>query len=189
MFNGLLRKFMTYASSCEDDLGLHVCDPCNGNREFARVRSVAIIPKEALAALMVDPTSPTKWAAAIAAGAIIIPNTSGSFDPGDPKVLKGYGDTLQSNGPRTQKLTFFDPNFRANYAFYNAISNITSKVVAFRTSTLIHIADVTAAIVAKDVVADDLEAELVWEVTATFISINMPNIHDASALTNIFKCS
>lgn len=190
MFQNPFRKFYTYYTSCEDEIGVHVCDPCNQNREFARVRSAAIIAKDYLPTLLVDPTDPVKWQAGIDAGKIIIvPETSGSYDPGDPKELKGYGDTKNSNGPREQSLTYADPNYRSNYSFYNGMTNILSKVVAFRTSSLVHIPDVTASIVAKDPVADDLEAEVTWEVTCKWTSINLPSIHDASNLGNIFKCN
>jgi len=189
MLKNLFRKFFSYYTSCEDEIGTHTCSPCNNNREFARTRSTAIIAKDYLPTLMVDPTDPTKWSDGVTTGKIIvIPETSGSFDPGDPSELKGYGDNKSSNGPREQTLNFFDPNYKDNYAFYNGITNISSKVLAFRTSSLIHIADVTASIVAKDNVEDDLEAEVTWNVTAKWTSINLPSIHDAVPLADIFKC-
>lgn len=180
-----------YSSAClEADLPGHICDPCNTNREYGRVRSVALIAKSYLATLLAAPIDPTVWQTGIDSGdIIIIPETSGSFDPGDPKEEKGYGDTAVSYGPRTQTLTYFDPNYRSNYAFYNAMTNITSKVVAFRTSSVVNIADVTTAITAKNTVADDLEAEVGWEVKCVFKSVNLPQLHDASALGNIFKCN
>lgn len=188
--NFLNLLFRSYYSSCEDEIGTHVCDPCNQNREFARVRSIAIIAKDYLPTLITDdPTLAASWQAGITAGKIIIvPETSGNYDPGDPKELKGYGDTKNSNGPREQQLVYNDPNYRDNYAFYNGMTNILSKVVAFRTSSLIHIPDVTASIVAKDPVADDLEEEVTWNVTCKWTSINLPSIHDASNLGTIFTC-
>lgn len=188
MFQNFFKLFRSYYSSCEDEIGTHTALPCNTTREFARTRSTALIAKDYLAELMTDPTDPAKWQAGIDAGKItVIPRTSGSYDPGDPSELKGYGDNKVSNGPREQTLNFFDPDYAVNYGFYNGITNITSKVVAFRTSSLIHIADVTASIVAKDNVEDDLEAEVTWNVTAKWTSINLPSIHDASGLGEIFK--
>lgn len=177
---------MSYAASCEDELSVHVDNPCP-DREFGRVRSVALIAKDYLATILANPTDPLKWQEGIAAGKItIISKTAGSFDPGDPKELKGYGDNKSSNGPREQTLTYFDPNYKQNYGFYNGITNVTNRVIAFRTYSLVHIADVTANIIAKDPVEDDLESEIVWNVTAKFTSINLPQIHDAAALNEIF---
>lgn len=184
-----VRRFFSYYSNCEDEIGVHVCDPCNTKREYARTRSAAIIAKDYYSTLMVDPTDPTKWQDGIDAGKIIvIPETAGSYDPGDPKELKGYGDTKNSNGPRDFTLNYFDPNYVDNYGFYNGMTNILSKHVAFRTSSRIHISDVTASIVAKDPVADDLEEEVTWNVTCKWTSINIPTIHDASNLASIFTC-
>lgn len=190
MFQNLFRLFFSYYASCEEELGVHTCDPCNANREFARTRSAGTISKDYYATLMANPTDPQKWQDGIDAGKIVvIPETAGSYDPGDPKELKGYGDTKNSNGPRDQTLNWFDPNYRDNYGFYNGITNITSKHVFFRTSSLVHISDVTASIVAKDPVADDLDEEVTWNVTAKWTSINIPTIHDASNLGDIFKCN
>jgi hypothetical protein len=174
--------------SCDDLLVEHVYDPCPENREFARVRSVALIRKAALAAILVNPTDVTLWNTAIAAGnAIIIPETSGNYDPGDPKKLKGYGDRKETNGTRSQKLVFNDPNYEQNYQFYNNISEVNDLVVAFRTSSLIHIADVPASIFAKDPVEDNLEAEVTWMVTCDWESKNLPQKHASVTLDAIFK--
>ena len=178
-------------NSCDTLLPDHFCDPCPDNREYARVRSAGFINKAYLATLIAaDPTLAASWQAGIDSGdIIIIPNTSGSFDPGDPKELKGYGDRKSSNGPRDQQISFFDPNYADNYQFYNVISNATQYVPFYRTSSLVHIADVPANIYAKDPVADDLEEEVVWNVIAKWQSKNLPAIHDATNLIDsIFSC-
>jgi len=170
---------------------VHVCHDCpDGNvREFARARSGAFIRKDYLATIMVDPTLLSAWTAGIASGAIIIiPESSGSYDPGDPKELKGYGDRTKSYGPRTMKLVLNDPDYAENYAFYNEIGNRTDFVPVFRTSSLIHIFDAPAAIKAKDPVADDLEEEVVWTLECEVISINLPSIHKSATIDSIFTC-
>jgi hypothetical protein len=188
--NFLPRLQMSYAYNCDAELPPHTCNPCDTDREFGRVRSVALVSKDFLPTLLANPTDAAVWQQGIDQGKIvIIPATSGSFDPGDPKELRGFGDNKSSNGPREQTLNYFDPNLTENYQFYNAITNVTNKVLAFRTSSQVHIADVTAKIVAKDNVEDDLESEVVWNVTCKWTSINIPQIHDASALGTIFSCN
>lgn len=89
---------MSYASNCEEELGSHVDLDCP-DREFGRVRSVAIISKAYLSTLLANPTDPAVWQTGIDSGDIdIISKTAGSFDPGEPKALKGYGDNKESNG-------------------------------------------------------------------------------------------
>ena len=196
MRNSLLPiLFMSsYASQygCGGSEAVHVCHDCPDGRirEFARVRSGALVRKSYLATLLTNPTSLQLWKNGIASGDIIIlPETSGSYDPGEPKELKGYGDRKSSYGPRTMKLSIADPDYADNYAFYNEISTRTDLVPVFRTSSLIHIFDKTASIKAKDPVADDLEEEIVWLVECEVVSENLPQIHKSANIESVFSCA
>lgn len=185
---------MSYASTygCGQSEATHVCHDCPDGRvrEFARARSGGFIRKSRLATIMADPTSLPAWQAGITAGDIIIlPETSGAYDPGEPKELKGYGDRKSSYGPRTMKLTLQDPDYVDNYVFYNEISSRTDMVPFFRTSSLIHIFDKTSSIKAKDPVADDLEAEVVWELECEIVSSNLPSKHPVITIESIFSCA
>lgn len=184
----------SYASiyGCGGDAPVHVCHSCPEGRvrEFARTRSGGFIRDSYLPALIVDPTDITLWQAGIDAGNIIIlPETSGSYDPGDPKELKGFGDRRVNYGPRTMKLVLNDPDYKDNYPFYNEISDRTDLVPFFRTSGLVHIFDKVAAIKAKDPVVDDLEEEVIWQVDCEVISKNLPSIHPATTIMDIFSCA
>lgn len=192
MFNNLLRKFYSYSSSCEDGVADYNCDPCPlVDREYGRVRKVALIDEDYLATLIgANPTLAASWTAGVTARKItIIPMTAGSYDPGDPKELKGYGDLKNSYGNREMTVSWFDPNYKINYPFYNSIKNATNKVPAFLTSSLVHIFDKAATITAKDPVEDDLESEVVWNGIAKVISDNLPSLHDASNLSSVFQCN
>lgn len=184
---------MSYSSvyGCGEQEAVHVCHDCPDGRvrEFARCRSGAFIKKSYLAAVMVDPTDLAVWTAGIAAGDIIIvPETSGSYDPGDPKELKGFGDRKVSYGPREMTLILNDPDYYENYAFYNEIINRTDLVPVFRTSSLIHIFDVPASIKAKDPVADDLEEEVTWICECKVTSENLPSKHKVATILSVFAC-
>jgi len=175
---------------CSEDLGIHYCDPCLSDREFARTRSGGFIKKAYLATLLANPTDITLWQAGIASGDIImIPETSGSYDPGNPQVLKGYGERKETYGPREQTLIINDPNYVANYAFYNNIGNQQDLVPFYRTSSLVHIFDTVASIVAKDTIADDIAGEVIWEVTCKVTSINLPTKHTIASINSIFVCT
>jgi hypothetical protein len=182
--------FRSYAAYCGEDLAAYVCNDCpEAERELGRVRSVALIHKDYLATVMANPTDVTVWQTGIVSGMItIIPITAGSFDPGDPAQLKGYGDYKNSNGPREQTLSWFDPNYDQNYAFYNSLAKVRNRVVAYRTSSKIHIADKVATFNPKNAVEDDLETEVVWNVAAKFTSTELPSYHDAATLDTIFGC-
>jgi len=184
-------KQLSYSEiyGCGLDLGTHYCDPCLDDREFGRARSGGYIKKSYLSTLLAAPTTLATWTDGIDSGDIImIPETSGSYDPGDPKELKGYGDRKVTYGPREMTLTLFDPNYLLNYPFFNAISRQSDLVPFFRTSSLVHIFDTVATIVAKDPVADDLESEVVWEVTNKVTSPNIPAKFPIATIASIFVC-
>lgn len=176
---------------CSGGEATHTCHSCPDGRvrEFARVRSAGFVTKGYLATLLAAPTTLATWTTGITAGKIImLPETSGSYDPGDPKPLKGYGDRKESYGPREMKLMFNDPDYADNYAFYNEIGGRTDLVPFFRTSGLVHIFDKVSAVKAKDPVIDDLEEEVVWQVECTVISMNLPTFYSTTVTATAFSC-
>lgn len=182
-----------YASTygCGGSEAEHVCHTCPDGRvrEFARVRGSGWVTTSYLPTLMATITTLATWTAGIASGDIIVvPETSGSYDPGDPKELKGYGDREFSYGPRKMQVLINDPDYADNYAFYNEISSRTNLVPFFKTSNLLHIFDKAASITAKDPVADDLEEEVIWQVTSKVTSQNIPSKHPLTDIASVFAC-
>lgn len=184
---------MGYASTygCGGSEATHYCHDCPDGRvrEFARTRSAFFVKKAYLATLLAAPITLGTWTTGINAGNIImLPETSGNYDPGDPKELKGFGDRKVTYGPREMKLLINDPDYYDNYAFYNEIVDRTDLVPGFRTSGLVHIFDTVASIKAKDPVEDDLEAEVVWNVECTVTSRNLPSKHKVATIISAFSC-
>lgn len=181
---------MPYESlnTCEPDLPDYSCVDCL-DQEFGRVRSVGLIRKDYLEEILIDPTDKAKWDAGVAAGKIIIiPITAGAFDPGDPAQLKGYGDIKNYNGPREQTLTWFDPNYKTNYGFYNGLNDVKSWIPSFRTETQVHIFFKPAVFNAKNIVEDDIESVVVWNVSAKVTDKDLPANFNADTLTAVFEC-
>ncbi len=179
-----------YQYGCTDE-AQHVCHDCPDGRvrEFARTRRSGFIKEAYYDTIKANPTDLTAWETGIAQGLItILPETSGSYDPGDPKELPGFGDRSVSYGPRTMKLLINDPDYLDNYHYYNEIGNRTDEIPFFVTSNLIHIFDKPAAIKAKDPVADDLEAEVIWQVECTVVSQNIPAKYKVDTIKSIFSC-
>jgi hypothetical protein len=92
-------------------------------------------------------------------------------------------------GPRTMKLLINDPVYYDNYHFYNEIIDRTDLIPFFLTSSLLHLFDKTAAIKAKDPVADDLEEEVIWNVECEVISKNIPAKYPRAAIESLFSCT
>jgi hypothetical protein len=176
---------------CGTEEAEHTCHDCPGGRvrEFARTRRSGFIKESYYATIAADPTNLANWQAGIASGDIIIlPETSGSYDPGEPKELKGFGERKSSYGPRTMKLNINDPDYYDNYHFYNEIVDRTNLVPFFVTSSLLHLFDTTASIKGKDPVADDLEEEVFWQVECEIVSKNLPSKHKVAAILEVFTC-
>lgn len=194
-FKKISFLFAAYSATyggCGGDEAVHVCHDCpeGSTREFSRTRSFGFIKQGYLATLMANPTLVANWNTGIANGSIImIPKASGSFDPGIPKELKGYGDLVKSAGPRTMKLASNDPNYVDNYDFWNEISGRTDLVPFYRTSSLVHIFDKPAYIIASDPAVDDLEEEIVWNVICEVISQNLPSKHSTANTLAAFSCA
>ncbi|WP_346236760.1 hypothetical protein ABDK00_014015 [Niabella insulamsoli] len=172
----------------------HVHAPCPGGREpeFGRVRQSGFIKEGYLSTIIAAAvnlsTWLTAWETGIAAGDIIVlPETSGSFDPGTPAELQGFGDRPSSNGPRTQVLSVNDPDYKLNYNFYNDLANRTDLVPFYVTSTLIHIFDKACTAYASNPVEDDLNAQIVWNFQATVISENLPQFYPVETIKPAIK--
>lgn len=186
------RDYSSTYGGCGGGEAVHTCHDCPDGRvrEFARTRSGGWIKQEYLATLLAAPTLLATWTNGINAGHIImVPKTSGSFDAGTPKELKGYGNQKFSYGPREMQLLLNDPDYAENYAFYNEIGSRTDLVPFYRTSNLVHIFDTVASIYAADPVADDLEEEVIWQVTNKVISLNLPSKHSTANTISAFGCA
>lgn len=181
----------SYLNGCGENEATHTCHDCPDGRivEFAGVRNSGFIKNSYLPTLLATPTTASTWQAGIDSGdIIIIPQTRGSYDPGDPKELKGYGDRKVTYGPRTMKLNFNDPDFADNYHFYNEISKRGDLVPFFSTSSLVRIFDTVASIKAKDTVAEDIDEVIDWLVECEVVSPNLPVMVKKATIASIFSC-
>jgi hypothetical protein len=160
-----------YPSGCDALIPDHVCDTCE-ETELGRIRSVAFIKKTFS---FVDPTSPTEWQVGFAAGdIIIIPATKGSFDGGAEVETAGYGDQVTRLTGYNFQLEYFDPNYRLNCNFYNALKNSRDYRFAYRTETQIHITDAPVQVIPKAPVQDDTTTEVVWDVIVKWAGKDLP---------------
>ena len=183
----------SYASyyGCGDSEAVHICHDCPEGRviEFAGARSSGFIKKGYLPTLLTTPTTLATWQDGVDDGNIIIlPETRGSYDPGDPKEMKGYGNRKFTYGPRTMKLTINDPDYLDNYAFYNEIGKRNDLVPFFCTSSVVRIFDTEASIKAKDPVVEDIEEVIDWQVESTVVSENLPIMVQKATILSIFSC-
>lgn len=185
---------MSYSSTygCGQTEAVHTCHDCPEARlvEFAGARSSGFIKEAYLPTLLANPTVLQTWLDGIEDGSIIVlPQTRGSYDPGDPKELKGYGNRKFSYGQRTMTLTVNDPDYVDNYHFYNEISQRTDLVPFFVTSSQVRIFDTVASIKAKDPIVEDIEEVIDWQVESQVVSVNLPIMVAKQNIASVFTCS
>jgi len=181
-----LSYINTYWLDCEDELNYDSADCID--YEFGKVRWVALIRQKYLASILADPTNPEIWKTGIDEKKIfVMKKVSGSFDPGEPVPLKGYGKRIATRGPREMILTYSDPSFIRNYNFYKRIHTFTDLVPAFRSSSYLQIAESPADIFSRNPIEEDLESIVGWDVQCRWRGTDLPVQVDGTTLLDVFE--
>jgi len=164
-----------YPTPCEGTLPDHITDGCDGdNIEHARIRSIGFVYDSIAATIETDLSDPAPWKAGIVEKqVIIVPETQGSLDSAEV-TGPGYGDESERLIGYNHTVTFRDPNYKQNSAFYNSIKFSRSLRLAYRTETQTHLSGKTVKVIPKAVIADDLTGEVVWEVTVKWFEADIP---------------
>lgn len=169
---------MTYyvpASNCGDVAQPdHNCSLCP-DKEYGRIRKIAIIKTSYLSTIMANPSLDSTWTTAISSGnAWIIPETSGSYDGGSTAENTGFGNQATVNGNTTHILVYKDPNYSENCDFYNPLRQQGGYTLAYVTSDNVHFAGTTVTFSPKNPVGDDINSFVTWEVTCKWINPDSP---------------
>jgi hypothetical protein len=172
-----------YPSDCEVEIPDHICDPCE-TREKGRIGSTAFIKTSFE---FTDPSDPTEWQTGINAGdIIIIPEVLGSFDGGTEVEGAGYGRQSTSLLGYNFTANFKDPNYKSNCTFYNLLKNSRAWKFAYKTETQIHITNNPVQVIPKNPVTEELNSDVVWDVTVKWDDQDLPCPFDEPA--GIFTC-
>jgi hypothetical protein len=176
-----------YWLECEDPQAY--TPDCCPPTEMGRARSVGFVKRSYLQTLLAGVSSSAVWETGVAAGKIaILPFTSGSFDSGKQIKLKGYGRRLSTHPYRDMNLSFSIPFNQNNYDFFNTLDKRTDLVPFFRTSSIVHICDQAADISTQELVEDDLESLIGWNVECIIRSRNIPIKTSLTPLRSLFMC-
>lgn len=158
--------YVYYPQCADEDLPDYIPDICPDDEdpEHGRIRSVAFIHKDFIATLKATPTE-TTWKNGITSKKIIIiPKVTGAYDGGSAVMGQGYGDQTEKVTGYNNSLTFKDPTFKKNSAFYNALIKSSPWHIAFRTETQTQISDNPVQVIPKNPITDSLTDEVVFDV-------------------------
>jgi hypothetical protein len=172
-----------YPTGCNTAVPDHFCSDCP-TREHGRVRAVAFI-KDTFE--FTDPTNPLEWQAGIAAKDIIIINkVNGTFDGGSEVEGPGYGDQASTLFGYNFVAVFNDPNYEFNADFYNALKRSSNWRFAYKTENFVHLTTKTVSVVPKNPVTDDINSDVVWNVTVKWAEEDLPIPYTTPA--GVFVC-
>lgn len=181
--------------TCTDTSGevlTHVCEPCN--RELGRVRGVIMLDGSFDVAEFTEKMKTASEEAvalfetAVENGtAVIISETTGTYDGGSPQTGDGYGDEENRLLGYLYTLSFKDPSYNEENKEFWENAERKHWYMCWRTETLFRIADVPANVQAIDPVEQDLTSAVAWNVTATWKSKNKPAIVPLEPLKKFFE--
>jgi hypothetical protein len=162
-------SFSIYYPGCVEAVPDHICNLCGDDIEHGRISSIAFIKLSYLPTLLAGPTVAQTWIDGIATkDIVIIPQVLGSSDGGAPVEGTGYGRQQSSLLGFNFSVTYKDPNYKQNAAFYNAIKRSRNYAVAYVTESQTHISDNAVQVLPKAPIAEDLTSEVVWDVEVKF---------------------
>ena len=172
-----------YPDTCETEQPIHSCDPC-APREKGRIRAIAFVRK---GFEFLDRTSLVEWQAAVQnKDVILIPETHGSLSDPTPTLGQGFGSAVEKLLGFQYSLEFFDPDYKNNCGFYNALLLQTSYRLAYITETLGHMTDVTVTVIPVAPVEDELNSEITWKVNVKWEDGQHPCPFDFP--TDVLQC-
>lgn len=155
-----------------------IIDPSNTDcpqKELGDIRSIFLVKKSYTFA---DITNTAEWTTAIQnRNVFTFPYTRGSLAQ-SPNEQPGFGDIPTTIDNYEFTLSAFDPNYIANWTFWNSINKSKNWKIGYRTETQVHLSDNAALINAMTPIAEDKKQAILWNVTFKFIQEFSPRSHN-----------
>ena len=156
-----LGALTLYYPGCDET----VVQPSNSDcppKELGDIRGYAFI-KNTFS--FVDITDPTEWETGINAGDIFVFALGrGGLEMTENEV-PGFGDEDVTNDGYNYTATIYDPQYKANWAFWNSIKNAKSYKFAYVTETLVHLSDKEVTVIPKQPITEgEKRTAIIWQV-------------------------
>jgi hypothetical protein len=174
-----------YPTGCDEQIESHICGGCG--IELARIRRGAFVNQSYYATLAADIDNINVWNAGITSGEIIVlPEIQGEYDGGAPQMGQGYGDVEERLNSYLFTAQIKDPQYVNNRGFYNSIKRSRRFHFAFASETVIKLTQVPCTIVPTNPIANDLKAEVTWDVQVKWTNEDFPI--EGTVIEEVFTC-
>ena len=170
-----------YSSGCDDIIPAPNCDPC-ATKEFGRIGSFGFVRSDYIDTILADPSQRALWDAGMAAAdptVFLFPYAHGELAEPSEQVGSGYGRQVETFLGYDFNATVYDPNYKDNCDFWNAIKRSKNYYFAYFTSSQVHLTPVAVTVIPKAPIADDLTSEVVWKATVKWRHEDHPCPYDA----------
>lgn len=169
-----------YYPGCGTTIPNPECSDCP-DKELAGIRSMFLV-KDTYS--FADITNPAEWQTALNAGNVyMFPKTRGSLEQTETET-QGFGDQSTIVDGYDFVLSVFEPNFRDNVDFWNAVKRSNNFKVGWRTENTVWLSDDAAGIIPKAPVAEDIKQTVIWNIMFKFSQEDYPTPYDVPA--NVF---
>ena len=170
-----------YSTGCDDIIPAPNCDPC-AVMEFGRIGSFAFIRSDYYATLAADPTNRALWDAGMSAldpTVFLFPFSHGELAEPSEKVGSGYGRQIETFLGYDFNATVYEPNYKDNCDFWNAVKRSKNYYFAYFSSSQVHLTPVAVTVIPKAPIADDVTSEVVWKISVKWSHEDHPCPYDA----------
>lgn len=165
-----------YYPGCDES----ITDPSNSDcpvKELGDIRGYALIHKDFT---FTDPTSTAEWTTGINARSIYVFNLGRGGLEITPNEQPGFGDEDVTIDGFEFTANIQDPQYKANWAFWNTIFRNKTFKLAYKTETLVHISEKVVSITPMAPIATGEKRQAVlWDITFKWSQDENPRPYDA----------
>ena len=159
-----------YYPGCTTSQADPVCSDCP-TKELGDIRSFFFVKSDFT---FTDITATGEWTTGLNAKDIyVFPYARGTMEMAE-NLQPGFGDTVEELDGFEFTANVFEPNYKANCAFWNDIKRSKEWKFGYRTETQVHLSDSVATIIPKAPISDDKKKSVIWNATVKFTQEDIP---------------
>lgn len=157
-----------------------ITDPSNSDcpvKELGDIRGYALVKQDFT---FTDITATSEWTTGINARDIYVFNLGRGGLEVSPVESPGFGDEDVTTDGLEFNATIYDPQYKANHAFWNSVFRNKTFKLAYKTETQIHLSDKVVSITATAPITEgDKKTAVLWRLQFKWSQDDNPTPNDA----------